>query len=320
MPRRRKSDHHLPPRVYRTTSGRYAYYPPEGGSKTIAGRKATTREIWEAYELAKQSLHPSRLLFLWLEYKGSDSFKKLSKVTQQDYEQCSQKPLTVFNTTNCQKLKPQHIRKYMDARGKQSKTRANRELAWLSNVFAHAYERGMMPSNPTKGVKQFKESTRKIYVTDEMYLEMYKVAPTVIRVAMELAYCTGLRPTDVLDLKWTQINPDGIYLTTSKTDQDLIKEITPRIREALDLAKTLPVHSFYVVPSSKGTRFTPSGFQTAWQRARDRVTEGVERFQFRDLRSKAITDFKGEKKRFSAHKTDAMVARYNRLPDKSPSH
>jgi integrase len=227
--------------------------------------------------------------------------------------------LDVFRVTNCHNLKQQHIRVYMDKRGKASKHRANRELAWLSNVFSHAFERGMMPHNPCKGVKKFAEDARGMYVTDEMYLAMYEAAPLIVRIAMEVAYCTGIRPTDVLTLQWTQVKPDGIHLTTSKTKQRIIKDITPRLRAALDLAKTVEASSFYVVPTRKGTPYDLGSFRSAWRRAQADIPEDM-RFQFRDLRSKAITDFEGEKRQFSAHKTEAMVERYNRKPDKSPSH
>jgi hypothetical protein len=62
-----------------------------------------------------------------------------------------------------------------------------------------------MPSNPTKGVKQFKETGRDRYITHEEYNALYSVSPDVVRVAMELAYLCCARQNDVLEMKKSQL-------------------------------------------------------------------------------------------------------------------
>ncbi|WP_444939414.1 hypothetical protein [Microbulbifer sp. JMSA002] len=41
-----------------------------------------------------------------------------------------------------------------------------------------------------------------------------------------------------------------------------------------------------------------------------------ERFRFHDLKIKAASDFEGDVKHFTGHKTTSMAERYNRTPDK----
>jgi hypothetical protein len=73
----------------------------------------------------------------------------------------------------------------------------------------------------------------------------------------------------------------------------------------------------WILHDRKGQPINESSFSTAWQRLMHRaLAEGLqERFTFHDLKAKGISDFTGDKKRASGHKTDAMVARYERKPD-----
>ena len=38
-------------------------------------------------------------------------------------------------------------------------------------------------------------------------------------------------------------------------------------------------------------------------------------FTFHDLKAKEISDFEGDKKRFSGHRSDSMIAVYDRKPE-----
>ena len=131
---------------------------------------------------------------------------------------------------------------------------------------------------------------------------------------MEISYCTGLRVTDVLEMKWEQIQiKEGIDVELSKTGVKMTKQLSPRLKAALATAKQLP--GLY----QQGQKYTRSGFNSTWKRYRAKLPEG-HGFQFRDIRKKSITDWQGETKTFSGHKTDQMTARYKIKPIKSPSH
>ena len=176
-----------------------------------------------------------------------------------------------------------------------------------------------MPVNPCKDIKRFKELPRDYYVPDDHYQAMLESSPLVLQVAMEISYCTGLRVTDVLEMKWEQIK-EGIDIELSKTGVKMTKELSPRLKAALAAAKQLPgLWSSYVVHNQKGQKYTRSGFNSTWKRYRAKLPEG-HGFQFRDIRKKSITDWQGETKTVSGHKTDQMTARYKIKPIKSPSH
>ena len=66
-------------------------------------------------------------------------------------------------------IQTKHVRQFMDLRGQEYKSRANRERTYLSNVMSWGFERGHTNINPCKGVKPFKIKSRDRYVTDKEY-------------------------------------------------------------------------------------------------------------------------------------------------------
>lgn len=74
--------------------------------------------------------------------------------------------------------------------------------------------------------------------------------------------------------------------------------------------------SRYLFVSEDGERLTEDGWQTAWGRMmRNAVREGVlkqeDRFGLHSLKHGGVTDTRGDKKKASGHKTDAMLSLYD---------
>lgn len=321
MGRQRKDagrDAWCPKRVYRGRSA-WEWKTPGGKTVRLCRLDQPPHVVLERYAEAVDA-HPADETFAHIAklYHESAQFKRLSTVTQTDYEQASQKPLGVFGHLRPSTIKPPMIRKYMDRRGVTSTYRANRELSWLMVVFGFGFERGMVPSNPVIGVKKFAEQRHRHYVTPEAYQLALNAATPPIRVAMELAYCTGLRQADVLSLTWQQVKPEGILVRQSKTGREVLKEITPRVQAALDLAKALPrpdgIECWYVVHTRAGRRYTRTGFNSSWQRLKAGFT-------FHDLRRAGATDMTdAERQSFTGHASQRMAESYNVKPIKSRSH
>ncbi len=129
----------------------------------------------------------------------------------------------------------------------------------MSRVYRWAYERGFVKGNPTKGVRQYKEVSRDRYITNEEYQALYSVAPDIVKIAMELAFCCA-RQNDVLEMKKSQFMEEGILIKQSKTSVAQIKAWSPRLNAALELAKKLPLNSgmssLYVIHQPAGGKYT----------------------------------------------------------------
>lgn len=347
-PRKRKNeaDAWMPPRVYPGKSA-YEWRPKGGGCVRLCGLESKRSEVWAAYEEAVAGYDRDTLKHLVELYLASPHFKGLAKNTQADYRNCSAKVLEVFGQMRPDTITAPHVRKYMDIRGEHSPTRANRERSFIRAVYAWGYERGHVTKNPTDGVRTFKEPPRDRYVTDDEYQAVYELANPAIQVAMEIAYLCAAREGDVLKLEFGrngQTEPlpgqtavvldKGIYIAQGKTGKRQVKLWTPRLRKAVDRARKLhtrrklPVVSRWVVHNKQGQPYTKDGFKALWRKAMlkwlgedARSSSNPKWFTFHDLKAKAITDYRGDKQRFSGNASKRTMERvYNRLPDEVESH
>ncbi|MCW2485762.1 tyrosine-type recombinase/integrase [Candidatus Symbiopectobacterium sp. NZEC127] len=325
MPRARKNkdDTWMPPRVYIGRSA-YEYHPKGGGNIRLCDKTCTQAQVWTAWEaLINDRPDDSLLSGLVERFFKSGDFVELAIETQKDYRKYSQKILAVFGQMPSDSIKPEHVRRYMDKRGTKSRTQANREKAFMSRVYRWAYERGLVKGNPTKGVRQYKETSRERYITDDEYQALYSIAPDVVRVAMELAYLCCARQNDVLDMKKSQLVPDGILIKQSKTSVAQIKGWSPRLQAAIGISESLPntpgMSSLYIIHQPSGSKYSRDGFNSRWRKAKQEAKERFPTlsfdFTFHDLKAKGISDLKGnlyEKQAISGHKNVEQTARYDR--------
>lgn len=316
--RRKEADLWLPDKVYRGRSA-YEYRPIKGvcirlcaldASKSVVNRRYS--DEFDRFHTGKGTVKEIVDAFL-----GSPQFAKLSVNTRKDYEKYWRQLEKVFGKMDAQKVLPEHIRKYMDIKGKSSEVQANRHHSFLSKVFSWSFERGMVSTNPAKGVKKFAEKSRDRYVTDEEYALVYKHADARIKIVMEISYLCAARQSDVLKLTKSQILNEGILIKQGKTGKKQIKAWTPRLRAAIELSKTLTskIDSIYVIPNTQGLAYTGDGFRSMFHdvklAARKESGKKLD-FTFHDLKAKGISDYDGDKQKFSGHKTASQVAIYDR--------
>lgn len=159
------------------------------------------------------------------------------------------------------------------------------------------------------------------------------MGPT-IALLIDLAYLSGQRVSDLLDLRWTKkaaldaqgeveapyIGDEGIYFKPSKTSRStgakVLIQWTPRLQQAIERAGKLGRRNLrWVITSQQAQRYDYEAFKSAWARAIER--SGVKGLHFNDLRAKALTD-KEERdgmqqaRRMGAHSTEAQTAEYVR--------
>lgn len=325
-PRKDSADNALPKYVSRGRSA-FEYKPPASGSTIrLCKLDQPLSKVWEAYEKVRRDpTEISDFAALCDRFFSSADFIRLSKATKYDYRKKNAKRvLKPFGKMHPNHIKPEHIRQYMDRRGLTSTTQANRDKAFMSRVFQWGYERGMAKINPCQGVRQYTEIPRERYITDDEYNAVYAVADDLTRAAMELSYLCCARQGDVLSLRRDQINEGGIFIRQGKTGVRQIKAWSPRLLAAIELSKQLPtrhsqVVSTFVLRQANGDKYTASGFNKHWRKARAEAERANPElkfdFTFHDLKAKGISDLEGtlqEKQAISGHKTIEQTARYDR--------
>lgn len=333
--RKNKQDQHLPPRVYRGKS-KFEWHPKEGGAVSLCPLDAPISKVWLAFERASMN-HDGRytLRDMAKQYFESPRFLDRAPKTQAGYLESWRALDKVLGSMDVKKIRPEHIRGYMDIRGQKHKVSANRERAILNNIFGFAQEYGRVGANPVRGVRTFSESGRAhVYIDDAEYIAFLRESTPMMQVFMELAYLLGARGQDLRALKLQDLHEEGIYIAQQKTGKKQLKRWNARLREAVNLAKRIRTGRIdplkedpgYLIVNESGGSFSESALKSLWQRNKAKVHKNrVDAangksvpdiiWTFHDIKAKAISDYEGDKQTFSGHKSRAMMERYNRSPD-----
>jgi integrase len=200
-------------------------------------------------------------------------------------------------------LRPIHIRQYKDAVAiKQSKKKANLDLEVLSHLFTMAIEWGVIDEHimTDKRVRKFSLPARDRYVNDAELAAFREVAGEFLNAYVDLKGITGLRKGDLLSIKLSDLQPDGLHVRQRKTAKPIIFRWSPALRAAVERIKALPrpVGSVWLFCTRDGQPYikpdgTTSGFDSIWQRRMKKAvsdTALTERFRENDLRAKVASD------------------------------
>lgn len=293
----------------------YEYRPKGGGNIRLCSLTASKADVWVEYEKHyRTDTKQGTVAFLITGYTTDKAFIALAPRTQQDYMDCKKRINAAFGKMRAIDVQPKHIRQFMDLRGQESESRANRERTFFMNVMSWGFERGHVITNPCKGIKPFKMKGRDRYVTDKEYKDVYDIAPPNVQAAMEIAFLCAARQGDIIKLTKADIQTEGLFIHQGKTGKKQVKRWTPRLRAAVNLAIKQPseIETMYILHNRFGTPYTSSGFKSNWTRWRDKAGHD---YTFHDLKAKGISDYEGDKQYFSGHTSKSMMEKYNRSAD-----
>lgn len=151
--------------------------------------------------------------------------------------------------------------------------------------------------NPCQGIKDHKEKGRDIYVEDAQYKALSKAAGGYLEDAMDLAYLTGQRPSDVVKILITDIKEDAIWVEQGKTGKKVRIQLEGRLKEIIDRLVSRKRTHAQLLSNTPGDAVKLRALQAAFARAREKVVQDnpeiadeIQKIHFRDLRAKAATD------------------------------
>ncbi|MFN7726300.1 MAG: tyrosine-type recombinase/integrase [Rubrivivax sp.] len=227
----------------------------------------------------------------------------------------------------------------------------NGHRSMLREIMRYSVERGFRTDNPVDHIKTMSTPARTRYITDSE-LRRIKVAGIrseaggfarsghMLAALIDLAYLTGQRIGDLLELRWQRdpddidaphVTPEGLRFrpskTRKKTGAGVVIEWTPKLRDTVDRIKRLQaerllkrkasqrVVSGYLITGQDGTPLTYDGAHSMWKRALKK--SGVVGVHFHDLRAKALTDKEAAEgmpaaRTMGTHSTEAQTADYVR--------
>ena len=196
--------------------------------------------------------------------------------------------MELFGAGPIDQIKPRHIAAFLDQH--PAPISANREVSVISQVMQQAIREGLIEVNPCLGVRRMPERKRRRYVTDEEFLAIRDQALPSVQIAMDIAYLTGLRLSDVLALRAEDARDGYLHAREGKTRQRVRFELTDALKEAVGRSGLHigPVVHTKQTKTSGVRAYTPSGFETIWRRAK--LAAKLPDVRFHDIRAKHATD------------------------------
>jgi site-specific recombinase XerD len=286
----------------------YRYKPIDGPWVNLGTDKEAA--IRKALDLNNESPDRGTINHLWKLYSESAEWKALADASRDDYTQSSKQLLKRFGMASPEDITPQVCARYLRVERAAAPTRANREMALLSNLMNVAVERGDLVANPCKQVRRNKERPRKTAPEPETlvaFLEWARKRPgqaQVLAGMAEFAALAGNRRIEFRSLSWAQVGDSEVRLMRGKQrDGNVVVEvisISPALRALLDRMKVLAKNDKLgaVFPTVAGNTYTDRGFKTMWNRL---ITAALQekaiptRFTFHDLRAYYVTQHKQQR-------------------------
>jgi len=288
------------PRLRLRVRGKKTFYYYDHGGKPrretpLGSDYGLAIKRWAEIEQANELPAPAVLTFRWVaeEYLRVIVPTKAMR-TQADNRREVQKLLEFYDDppgAPLEDLEPVHVRKYLTWR--KATTRANREKALLSAIWNFARDKGYTAlPNPCAGIRGHVEKGRDTYIEDDQFEAIWEKADVCLRDAMDLAYLTGQRPSDVLRLSEMDLRDGALHVRQSKTGAririDVSGDLAALIERIRARKKAYRVYSTRLVVNEQGRTLGANAISRRWATACKAA--GFTGLQFRDLRAKAGTD------------------------------
>lgn len=346
MVKRSKKNQGLPPYVYKGKSS-YEYKPYMGkGIKRptikLCPLKSKTSTVWSAWEQHQGTDTAAPYTIDWLSnlYLQSEDFQQLADDTRRNYRKCSRnlsgfkvdildKRSAPMGTYPLSTLTRPFITKYLRARKERGAPSAgNSDIKFLNSAWEWGVNEGIIDlDNPTKGAKRNAEKPRDRYITDAEYDLILEYASRskarYLLPVVELARLCGMRRNEILGARLSQIEDAGFLVRRLKGSRPTRVRWTDRLRTTIELCKQthgklIAFDDGWLIQDGHGERIKDSAFQASFGKMRKRLLRDhpdVPTFVFHDLKAKAISDSKGDKKQFGGHKSEKVAAQYDRAVD-----
>lgn len=342
----------LPPRVF-TKHGRYYLVTADGARRVWRPLTRINDGLPELYRMLAQietaQVADDRMPAVIAAWQRDVMPRHATKTQIAEIAQCK-RISAAFVEFRASQVQAPDVAQFLQPLRVTPKTH-NAYRGMLRELLRYSIERGFRTDQPCDHIKTLPTPARTRYVTDS---EMRRIkvggiygddgkrtrSGAMLAALIDVAYLTGQRIGDLLELQWKQdpgdpdaphVTPDGLRFRPSKTRQKtgaaVIIEWTPRLRDVVDRLRKIHaarllkrraeqrVVSGYLFTTQAGQQFTYYGASTAWKRAVRR--SGVQGVTFHDLRAKALTDKEGREgmgaaRTMGTHSTETQTSDYVR--------
>lgn len=319
MGRLRQHDRHLPPRMRLRGRSYYHVHYLNGQQKWFR----LSADYGEALRLyyQREGVQPSgSTVGDALTRYEIEILPTKAEATQREYARYIKRLREVFGDSRLiGGVRRSDVAQYLDRRS--AKIEGNREIACLSSVYRSAITWGWCDENPCAGAPRNSEKTKpKRAPTDQELSAIQLAASKQMQCMIELVLIIGLRKTDLLKIRLSDLTDKGLRVKVQKTGVEVLFTWTDALRDVVERAKKLRrrVGSLYLFATREdGQQYTTSGFDSNWQRL---LKKAKVKITFHSLRRWAITQAKRTggmdyAQTIGAHKSRQATEKYISEPE-----
>ncbi len=196
--------------------------------------------------------------------------------------------LPKFGSKPLDRIAPGHVRRWFDAFSRTAPGNANKALGILGQILNFAVACGHIDTNPTRGIRQNRRPALTRFLSREEIARLHEVLDKeagrgnrfrhqadIVR----LLLLTGCRKSEIVRLRWSEVQNDRLVLADSKTGPRTVP-LGSRARAVLD--RQTRGRSPFVFPSPLDPARPRAHELSLWYRVRRQA--GIEDVRLHDLR------------------------------------
>lgn len=278
----------LPAYVYPRGKKGYLYFIRPGICQRIKSEPGTADFATEYAMLLRGKTSPPDSITvakMVAAYQRSPDWAKLAFNTRKSYGRHLTYIVEKIGSLHPDKLRTRHVNDMRDALSdKPSDT--NRKIGTLSALYSWGQRNEWCRQNPAIVVKKLPPTGR---ARGPWPLDLIEVARATAKgrdlLLFELLLGTGQRIGDVLAMRWSDMDEDGIRVSQKKTGAKIYVPLTDRLRRIL--ADT-PRRGFWIVSQANGLKVS---YNLAWKNMMElRKQIGAEAYDIHSLRHSAASE------------------------------
>jgi len=329
----RKKD--LPQGVYIDSKG-ISYHHRDFG--VLSRTDEPSWKMWKALEEKGNHGNETTIQVLWDSYRKSAGFKATGTANQKNRGFEVMPLIDEFGNKPVDSITLADVTIYLRKRELEAPAMAYKERKFLQQLCDFGAQLGMCEQKILKSIKIVKTKAKN-KVMDAWIFERFKHhAPLIGRLFMEGAYLFAARGQDCRAMKPSALVAEGIFIKQLKTGTPQIKEWNPDVEawaeaalsryEAIKVELALkgkpPPVTLLCKPD--GGKYEYSGVRSMFIRAKHKVEKelglnlGDLDFTFHCIKHTSITNFVGEKQKFSGHKSKQVLDLYDHSVAVTPSN
>lgn len=204
-------------------------------------------------------------------YEASPGFDKLSPRSKQAYVYCSKRLEDELGKEDVSNLRRSTFLA-MQARLRHRPALVNLMTRVASVTMSYGVDMDIIPANPVAGLKSLKIGSHVRWEPDEVR-KVIALNDRKISTAVAIAWYTGQRESDILGLRWSDIDDGYLCITQQKTKRELKIRLHKDLIDYLDAIRNGDPEDYFIV-SGRG-RMTDGAFRAAFRRKMDGI--GIEK-------------------------------------------